>query len=600
MPGNAYEISIPDESGGTPSRTPSPGTRISPEDDTVIRNIKTREKGLGGSLTPLGKRIEIQNAFSSNDLAKRKLNQIHGKTMELRVNPLYERVGNYTKDKERRMYDFWLNIVCFVSLFLAIIGLEIAWLEGDWNDGWDEDQAWDNYGEKKRLFEEVRVYGSPLIWVQLIGTCATLTLFVLRIKLYLFEKKLKESMWDNLYVLNFVYDRREFTKLVLEMLLLAIHPIPGLGPQRYVVCLMFVRCNVSFLLFRDFSEIYQVRKDVIIKVFEKAPNTPFNSFQSLQFELYCNPFRLIAAMVVTLFLMYSYIIHVVERSFQPLEFDIGMSFWYTACVLTGGGAGHEPSTSVGKNFTIFMSLTGIMLETFFVVAVLENLGLSHYQNLALNYMEKRTSERDEANAAASFVQECWRFVSYRHKQENLRKTLKGHNMMDSVKVYHSKLQASQKRQGQKLLEFRHSRRVNQLKANSMGDPTIDRIQNLENRMFREIWKQSIDLDRIKEALGIKEEIEEDHYRGRNFSKLMKDIKTNKEYLLANQPEASYREKRNKIENQEKATRRLSQLETISVAEETAAEGIREESKQETICKESSRVKFAIDEGDSST
>ena len=47
--------------------------------------------------------------------------------MELKVNPIFERVGDYTKDDERRMIDLRLNLLSLVGIIMGVCQLELSW-----------------------------------------------------------------------------------------------------------------------------------------------------------------------------------------------------------------------------------------------------------------------------------------------------------------------------------------------------------------------------------------------------------------------------------------------------------------------------------------
>ena len=66
---------------------------------------------------------------------------------------------------------------------------------------------------------------------------------------------------------------------MVEMCVLAIHPIPFAGSQNIAVCLMFFRFYLFLHLLRDHSMIYKLRHDIIVKIFGKIPNPQFNWFQ---------------------------------------------------------------------------------------------------------------------------------------------------------------------------------------------------------------------------------------------------------------------------------------------------------------------------------
>ena len=59
---------------------------------------------------------------------------------QLTVNPIFERVGDYTRDAERRQLDRKLFAAAIFGLALAIVSLELTWLNSTWVDGIDEER----------------------------------------------------------------------------------------------------------------------------------------------------------------------------------------------------------------------------------------------------------------------------------------------------------------------------------------------------------------------------------------------------------------------------------------------------------------------------
>ena len=154
-------------------------------------------------------------------------------------------------------------------------------------------------------------------------------------------------------------------------------------------------------------------------------------------------------------------------------------------------------------------------------------------------MEKKQSEAAEENAAANYVQECFRWVIYRNQQERLRSTLKGFEHVDSPKLTRQKELASQKKQARKLLEFRQARRLKQLKSHSLGDPTIDRFNSMEIKLFKELRQQSIALDKLKTALGVKRDEFDRGTKINDFMELQTNVLDNKELLKAMAPKQKH-------------------------------------------------------------
>jgi len=114
-------------------------------------------------------------------------------------------------------------------------------------------------------------YGNPLSSeaLRIAGTALTLLIVYLRVNLYLYEKARREALWNNLIRLSFVFDSREFARLLVEIAGILVHPLPFCGPQTWQTCFLFVRLLLVLHLLRDFSAIYQMRKDILLKVFER-------------------------------------------------------------------------------------------------------------------------------------------------------------------------------------------------------------------------------------------------------------------------------------------------------------------------------------------
>ncbi|GMI30734.1 hypothetical protein TeGR_g3625, partial [Tetraparma gracilis] len=177
--------------------------------------------------------------------------------------------------------------------------------------------------------------------------------------------------------------------------------------------------------------------------------------------------------------------------------------WHTVAVMTTLGYNYTPATGMGKFTTVLSTITGIFLETLFVVTILENLSLSHYQEVSLNYMQKRVSVEEEKHAAASFIQEVFRFIIYRNRQEKLRSSMKGLSMVDAPEKFQRTEKDHQVAQAKLLLEFRQARRFKLLKESSSGDPIMDKMTSMEKALLKELVNQNMTADKIRANLGVK-------------------------------------------------------------------------------------------------
>ncbi|GMI07928.1 hypothetical protein TrVE_jg11150 [Triparma verrucosa] len=423
---------------------------------------------------------------------KGKASKMTGKDEDqLTVNPIFERVGDYTRDAERRQLDRKLFAAAIFGLALAIMSLELTWLNSTWIDGMDEESFLDlvlpNPASKTNPNKMIAMTPPPAaIACQVICTLSTFVLLYLRYELYMFEHALKESLWNNVVKLDFIYDQQEFTIFVLEMTVLCIHPLPLAGSQNIAVCLMFLRFYLFLHLFRDHSTIYKSRRDIIVKIFDKIPNPHFNWFQTAQFEIDQNPIRFMAVLTTYYFFVFSYCIYVIEREYNPVDYTWLYGCWHTITVMTTLGFNNVPATFFGKLCTFIAAITGIFLETLFTVTVIGHLSLSHYQDTTQNFLEKRVADEEERHSAASYIQERFRFVLYRHRQERMRSNNKTISMVDEPEVYAKKETKHKQRQAQRLLEFHKCRRFKFLKSNSAGDPFVDKL-NAIGRLCEKVY-----------------------------------------------------------------------------------------------------------------
>ncbi|GMH99775.1 hypothetical protein TrLO_g9596 [Triparma laevis f. longispina] len=322
-------------------------------------------------------------------------------------------------------------------------------MSADWIEGMGEDifesLTLPNPASKSNPDKVIAM--TPTVMAEVCQVCCTLStlgLLYLRYDSYMFEHSLKESLWNNVVKLDFIYDYVEFRNFVVEMCVLAIHPIPFAGSQNIAVCLMFFRFYLFLHLLRDHSVIYKSRRDIIVKIFSKIPNPQFNWFQTVQFEIDQNPVRFMLVLTTYYFFVFSYCIYVIEREYNPIDYTLLYGCWHT-------------------------------ITTLFTVTVIGHLSLSHYQDTTLNFLEKRVADDAEKHSAASYIQERFRFILYRQRQERMRSNNKTLSMIDEAEMYAKKETKHKQRQAQRLLEFHKCRRFKFLKSNSAGDPFVDKL-----------------------------------------------------------------------------------------------------------------------------
>lgn len=134
---------------------------------------------------------------------KSKASKMTGKDEdELTVNPIFERVGDYTRDDERRHLDRKLFATAILGLILAIVSLELTWMSADWIEGMDEESfeslTLPNPASKSNPDKVIAM--TPTVMAEVCQVCCTLStlgLLYLRYDSHMFEHSLKESLWNN-------------------------------------------------------------------------------------------------------------------------------------------------------------------------------------------------------------------------------------------------------------------------------------------------------------------------------------------------------------------------------------------------------------------
>ncbi len=167
-----------------------PGVTLHPE-TAVTRRGGGKDGKINGNKIPknhMRKRSSVtvkQGTAMSN-----KMNQLAGKSMNLKVNPIFERVGDYTRDRERRLFDVRLNLCSLVGIVCAIAQLEACWNTRQYVD--DFDPASYTIGEIQSSPDAVIIMGSPIVAevFRVACTVSTVVLIILRWRMYFYERAL--------------------------------------------------------------------------------------------------------------------------------------------------------------------------------------------------------------------------------------------------------------------------------------------------------------------------------------------------------------------------------------------------------------------------
>ena len=267
-----------------------------------------------------------------------------------------------------------------------------------------------------------------------------------------------------------------------------------------------------------------------------------------------------------------------EREYQPDEFTWSHSLWYTFTTMTTLGFGDFIPLSVGGKLVTFVStVMGMGVDTLFTVSILQQISLSHYQEMSQNFLDRRWTDHACRDLAASYIQEFCQFNLYvaprraaliaslhpapprsvrlpralscttlsRHAtqshptaaphrpaaatdryakhQEAFRRKRDNINV-DPPKEYMAKKRKHQRRL-MHLTRMRSSvRRQQLLFKNTVGDPVMDKLNIIYKNMFKQEAHLALEIGRIEEMAKKKERQEEEQILEELYAQLPENLR----------------------------------------------------------------------------
>ncbi|EQC39409.1 hypothetical protein SDRG_03612, partial [Saprolegnia diclina VS20] len=250
----------------------------------------------------------------------------------------------------------------------------------------------------------------------------------------------------------------------LEVGLVLIHPPPWADAYLYqsASCLMFFRLYLLARVYRDHSTVYRKRQLILENCFLTSTSPTFNWFLSVKLDFGKAPLQFILAFYLFVLATLSTSVHVFERVYQPEAFSFPNAIWFSFCTLTTHGLpGTDPISGNGYFVTSIMLVLGIALETMVVVAILHNFGLNEKGRLVARYIQQLLAQQRLQTISAKAVWSWWRWKRVRHSnaasEENARR----------FKFWQS------------LEPFGNANEEHHLLAQSVGDPIVDKLKQLE-------------------------------------------------------------------------------------------------------------------------
>jgi len=409
-----------------------------------------------------------------------------GSNFEVRLNPILERCGlDPAVDEELAQIDYDLVWVGLLGLVLGVVQLEICWSFAE-IDLYFVDDASIGSGIEEGKVRYGETPQAALI-LQYMVSFFTLVL-VIRLKYYYdFITYARARVWNSLdrksnSLMNNIANWPSF---LVEFLILVAHPYPSCPESinKYLTQLMFLRIYLFLRYIRDQDETFRSRKEIVVAIYRDVPNAPFNSFHVLQILFSRDPFRFLSILFVLFWAVLGYWAYINERDNQPASFTLFNSYWYCFTTMTTLGFGDfTVNTLGGRLLTVIATIAGVLVNTLFTVSILQQISLTHYQEMAMNFLDRRWAVLDMRDVAARFIQEWCRFNMYCKTQAKHRRQ-KNLHLLDDQKTYLQR-RRNHHRAIMELTRLRAQvRRQQQLVQNTVGDPVMDKLNSLHKNMF---------------------------------------------------------------------------------------------------------------------
>lgn len=386
------------------------------------------------------------------------------------------------------------------NLIMAIIGviqciLMIAMLEYPYNDN-------------TNIYEET-------VELQYLEVVQSVLTFILLIRIYDYYYMLVEiervrfSLPGNSSVL-----RSSFLKpLVLELVICIFHPFP-FADVRKLGLVMFLRLYLLVRVYRDFSDIFRWRRDIMAAGEIRAGIINYDSWLSVRTLFYKSPALFVLLVWGVSLCFFSYTMYISERDSAFIKnrrennnfgkgrmTDMSVALWYTASTMTTCGYGDIYAvTRWGQAFSAVSALWGICCAGLVVMGFVTSFALDFNQKFAADFCEMKRLAIREKHLAANLIQAYFKQAFVLGKLRRLKKVKMAIQQGDFVALDMANSTKPTLKQRADV--------ENTCCGGQAMDPVTERAQNF--RKFRLMASQELgqeDVTQLKHILALKRSAE---------------------------------------------------------------------------------------------
>lgn len=246
-------------------------------------------------------------------------------------------------------------------------------------------------------------------------TIDTIVLLILIASYYRLLNVLHHRKWQIIQVQNVCFNRSLRTRLIVELLLNAYHPLPGLGyatdglVNDKIGVFMFIRVYHFIRVMRNMTRVYKHR--AAVKADSRNPatkNMKYGSWLALKSLFYDHTLSFVLVASVLGFAILCWFIFITEREQQESLNSWNVLYFTLITMTTVGYGDFAPKSDWGRLVCALASVVGILLSSLMVAVINQALTLKEHQRFATEWSKISTVKDAEREVAARFIQNQWK------------------------------------------------------------------------------------------------------------------------------------------------------------------------------------------------
>ena len=372
------------------------------------------------------------------------------------------------------------KIICDFALIFALIGIVLMIIETELYEGLKDQN-------RKRIYEKsgpTSIFMKSFISI----TTAILLGFVawyhwLDIQLFMIDNGLDD--W------RLALTRSTCVKIVVELLICAVHPVPGDYKFEWTTIQAYSQKETTKIIPVDvifslpmFVRLYLVCRAVMLhsKLYTDASSQSLGALNRINFNfrfifksyMTLYPEYVLTLIMVSVFLIFSWALRACEMYHDPTHANFFNSMWLIAITFLSVGYGDiVPNSYCGRGITVLTGIFGAGCTALVVAVLARKLELSRSEKYVHNFVIDVELDKKQKHAAANVLKQGW--MIYKNKKQ-------GKTAERPLRVHQSKL-----------LHAVHQIRDVKTAQRRLADNSVTMVE-----MYRSQLALSTDIQRVEE------------------------------------------------------------------------------------------------------